>query len=85
MILAYGQGRHATATLVGRGLPAGAEPPSRDLNQLTQSLTNTYELAAITGPWTVEHLVKLNEALRLVPAPDLLRRRLHARLPAERA
>ncbi|MGW4407423.1 hypothetical protein ACWEJ6_25610 [Nonomuraea sp. NPDC004702] len=70
VILAYGQGRHATATLVGRGLPAGAEPPSRDLNELTQSLTNTYELAAITGPWTVEHLVKLNEALRLVPAPD---------------
>ncbi|MFF0868916.1 hypothetical protein ACFYUV_44675 [Nonomuraea sp. NPDC003560] len=70
VILAYGKGRHATATLVGRGLPAGAEPPSRDLDQLRQSLTTTYELAGITGVWTVDHLVKLHEALRLVPAAD---------------
>ncbi|YCK37800.1 hypothetical protein ACNF49_28220 [Actinomadura sp. ATCC 39365] len=70
VILAYGEGRHATATLVGRGLPAGVEPVSRDLNQLAQSLTNTYGLAGITGPWTVEELVKLHEALRLVPVAD---------------
>ncbi|MGW2158336.1 hypothetical protein [Nonomuraea sp. NPDC001699] len=70
VILTYGDNGHATATLAGRGMPAGVEPPSRDPAQLKQSLKDTYGLAAITGVWTAEQLVRLHDALRLVPVAD---------------
>ncbi|GGT38053.1 hypothetical protein ACFFV7_36900 [Nonomuraea spiralis] len=70
VVLAYDANRRATATLVGRGLPAGLEPPYREPAQLTQWLKDTYALAGITGQWTGEQLIKLHTALGLVPEAD---------------
>ncbi|MET7337993.1 hypothetical protein [Nonomuraea sp. NPDC005650] len=59
-----------TATLVGRGLPAGPPPQSQDVSQLKNQLAGEYGLAGISGNWMLDHLTKLHYALSLVPRDD---------------